>query len=172
MAIIVPILSQFNDKGIKDAVKEFQKAKTTLGKFTAVGSIFEGVGKSLTKNVTAPMLAIGGAVTLLVRESMEAQAVQHRLAQLLRTTGGATEDQIQLLLQQAAALEKVGVVSKENVMVVQSQLATFDLQASTIAALTPAILDYVTAEKGATATADDFRSMTNGLAQALNGQFG
>jgi hypothetical protein len=33
-------------------------------------------------------------------------------------------------------------------------------------------LDYVTAEKGASASADDFKSMTNGLAQALNGQFG
>ena len=172
MSVIVPILSTFNDKGIKSAVREFKTATTTIGKFGAVGKIFEGVGKSLTKNVTAPIIAVGGAITLLVRESMEAQAVQHRLAQLLRTTGGATEDQIEILLKQAAALEKVGVVSKENVMVVQSQLATFDLQASTIAKLTPAILDYVTAEKGATASADDFRSMTNGLAQALNGQFG
>jgi hypothetical protein len=53
----------------------------------------------------------------------------------------------------------------------QSQLATFDLQISTIKTLTPAILDYVTAEKGATASASDFKSMTNGLAQALNGNF-
>lgn len=53
----------------------------------------------------------------------------------------------------------------------QSQLATFSLQTSTIEKLTPAILDYVVAEKGATASADDYRTMTNGLAQALNGNF-
>jgi len=38
--------------------------------------------------------------------------------------------------------------------------------------MTPAILDYVVAEKGASASADEYRQMTNGLALALNGQFG
>jgi hypothetical protein len=46
------------------------------------------------------------------------------------------------------------------------------LQGKTIQKLTPAILDYVTAEKGATASSDDYKQMTNGLAQALNGNFG
>jgi hypothetical protein len=171
MAIVVPILSQFNDKGIKDAIKEFKKAQTTLGKFSAVGDIFQGVGKNLTKNVTLPIVALGGAMALLVKEAMEVEASQHRLRTLLLNTGGASELQVKALFQQAEALEKVGVVSKQNIMVAQSQLATFDLQASTIAKLTPAILDYVTAEKGAKASADDFRSMVNGLAQAMNGNF-
>jgi hypothetical protein len=63
------------------------------------------------------------------------------------------------------------VVTGGNITQTQSQLATFNLQVSTIEALTPAILDYVTAEKGATASTADFKSMTNGLAQALNGNF-
>jgi hypothetical protein len=50
-------------------------------------------------------------------------------------------------------------------------LQPFNLQTDTIKKLTPAILDYVTAEKGATASASEFKSMTNGLAQALNGNF-
>jgi hypothetical protein len=78
---------------------------------------------------------------------------------------------VAVLVEQAKALEQLGVVSAGNVSVVQSQLATFDLQASTIQTLTPAILDYITAEKGATASSADFKSMTNGLAQALNGNF-
>jgi hypothetical protein len=68
-------------------------------------------------------------------------------------------------------LERLGVVSAGSISQVQSQLATFDLQILTINKLTPAILDYVTAEKGAAATADDFKAATNGLAQALNGNF-
>jgi hypothetical protein len=68
-------------------------------------------------------------------------------------------------------LQKLGVVNKENITQTQSQLATFNLQISTIEQLTPAILDYVTAEKGAAASADQFKQMTNGLAQALNGNF-
>ena len=122
-------------------------------------------------------IAFGGAAVLnflrsSVAEANAASAAQDRLRQLLITTGGATNEYVDYLLEQAAALEKVGVVSKSNIVVAQSQLATFDLAGETIATLTPAILDYVTAEKGAAATSDDFRQMTNGLAQALNGNFG
>lgn len=75
------------------------------------------------------------------------------------------------LVAQAEALEKTTVAGYDMIATTQSQLATFNLQASTIEKLTPAILDYVVAEKGATASADDYRQMTNGLAQALNGNF-
>ena len=153
--IRVPIITEFDDKAIK-----------------SFASSVEGLGKGLTKGLTLPILAVGGALAVMVKGAIEAEAVQNRLRQILLTTGGATEKQVGLLLEQAQALEKVGVVSKENVIATQSQLATFDLQASTISKLTPAILDYVTAEKGARASTDDFKSLTNSLAQALNGQFG
>jgi len=171
MAIIVPILTQFDDRGIKSAVREFERAKGTLDKFGATGKIFTEVGTSLTKNLTVPLIGLAGALGIMVKGSIEAEKSQQRLRQLLLNTGGATSQQVDALLQQAKALEKVGVVSKENIVLTQSQLATFDLQGSTISKLTPAILDYVTAEKGAAASADDFKSMTNGLAQALNGNF-
>jgi len=102
---------------------------------------------------------------------LDAQAQQQRLANLVKVTVGATDAQIQSLNDQAQALQDIGVVNKENITQTQSQLATFNLQIDTIKALTPAILDYVTAEKGAAASADEFKSMTNGLAQALNGNF-
>ena len=124
---------------------------------------------------TAAAGVFGGLVAgagLAVKAAAENQAAQHRLTQILTTTGKATKDQIKDLNAQADALEAVGVVAGGNVTILQSQLATFDLQADTIQKLTPAIVDYVLAEKGATATSEDFKSMTNGLAQALNGQFG
>lgn len=124
-------------------------------------------------------LAAGALATYIVklgRDSVKAAqvagAAQNRLRMLLLATGGATEEQIAILNQQAAALENMTVVSKDNITVVQSQLATFDLGSKAIATMTPAILDYVVAEKGAAASADEYRSMTNGLALALNGQFG
>jgi hypothetical protein len=106
-----------------------------------------------------------------IEQAQAASMAQDRLATLLRNTNGATEEQIKALDAQAEALEAVGLTSKDNIMVAQSQLATFDLQASTIKTLTPAIIDYVQAEKMGAATADDFRAMTNGLAQALQGNF-
>jgi DNA repair ATPase RecN len=124
---------------------------------------------------TAAAGVFGGLVAgagLAVKAAAEAEAEQQRLAQILTTTGKASREQIEALNAQADALERVGVVSGGNITVLQSQLATFDLQADTIERLTPAIVDYVVAEKGAGATAEDFKAATNGLAQALNGQFG
>jgi hypothetical protein len=171
MAIIIPILTQFDDKGIKSAIREFDRAKTGLDKFGASGKIFTQFGESLTKNLTIPILGVGAALGTFVKDAIEAEAATSRLRQILLTTGGATQKGVDALLKQASALEKVGVASRESIVTTQAQLATFDLQADTISALTPAILDYVLAEKGASATGDDFKSMTNGLAQALNGQF-
>jgi hypothetical protein len=130
------------------------------------------------KKVAAATVAAGAAVATFaialgkasIQEAIQAEAENNRLATILKNTG-ATNEQIEALNKQADALERVGVVSGGNIKVVQSQLATFDLSAAAIQRLTPAILDYVTAEKGANASAEDFRSATNGLAQALNGNF-
>lgn len=95
-----------------------------------------------------------------------------RLYRLLENTTGATREQVKVLQDQAKALEKVGVVTAGNIWVVQSQLATFDLSVDTIKTLTPAVLDYATAEKWAAVSADELQSLTNWLAQALQGNFG
>jgi hypothetical protein len=131
--------------------------------------------KKIAKAFGVATLAAGALAVKIgkdgVQAAIKAQAEQNRLEQILLNTNGASKEQVAVLVEQAKALEQLGVVSAGNVSVVQSQLATFDLQASTIQTLTPAILDYVTAEKGATAASSDFKSMTNGLAQALNGNF-
>lgn len=140
-------------------------------------SVFDGFGAKL-KNLAATLgvtFAAAGVVSFFkqsVAAAVEAEQAQTRLREILLTTGGATKAQVAALNAQAEALSKVGVASKESITTTQSQLATFDLQGKTISKLTPAILDYVVAEKGATASADDYKQMTNGLAQALNGQFG
>jgi len=140
----------------------------------------ETATQKLTKNVRNLAGAIGIAFSTRavvnfakasVKASLEAGAQQDRLAQLLKVTSNASAAQVAVLTEQADALERIGVVSKGSITQVQSQLATFDLSISTIEKLTPAILNYVTAEKGATASAAEYKSMTNGLAQALNGNF-
>jgi hypothetical protein len=67
VAIIVPILTQFDDKGIKSAVREFERAKTTLGKFGAIGDGFKAIGTSLTKNVTVPLAVASAGIYKLVQ---------------------------------------------------------------------------------------------------------
>ena len=151
-------------KGLGDSVKQSGKSMDDfVGKLKQVGA---------TLGVTFGAAAVLNFLKASVVDATAAAAAQDRLRQILLTTGGATNEYVDSLIAQAEALEQIGVVSADNIIVAQSQLATFDLTGDTIKTLTPAILDYVTAEKGAAATSDDFRQMTNGLAQALNGNFG
>ena len=181
MAIVVPVISEWSPKGLNAAIADITKAKGALGGLDDSGrkasNQFSNLGGSLKKfgGIVAGAFAtvqIGQFFKTSIQGAIEAEAVTNRLRQILLTTGAATEVQIDALMKQADALERVGVVSKENIITTQAQLATFDLQASTIAKLTPAILDYATAEKGANVSGDELKSMTNGLSQALNGQFG
>jgi hypothetical protein len=88
-------------------------------------------------------------------------SAEERLYRLLQNTTGATREQVSVLKDQAKQLEKVGVVSAGNTAIVQSQLATFDLSIDAIKRLTPAVLDYATAEKGAAVSADELKQLTN-----------
>ena len=155
----IRIGSTFDATGFKKADKGISKLSSSAKKL--------GVALGLALSVRA-IVNFGKAS---VRASLQAQAEQDRLNQLLTVGVGATASQIAALNDQAEALEKLGVVTAGNITQTQSQLATFNLQTSTIEKLTPAILDYVTAEKGATASTEQFKQMTNGLAQALNGNF-
>jgi hypothetical protein len=146
------------------------------GAFKQAETATEKLTKSVKNLAGAFGIAFGTrAVVNFAKVSLkafqESEAQQQRLARLLEVTNDASAAQIAILTRQADALEQLGVVSAGSISQVQSQLATFDLQILTINRLTPAILDYVTAEKGAAATADDFKAATNGLAQALNGNF-
>jgi len=158
--IVIDIAAEFTGN------KAFKQAETSTEKLTKnVKKLAAAVGLGFG---TAQIIAFGKAS---VKAALEAQSQQERLANLVKVTVGATDAQVQALNEQATALEKIGVVSAGNITQTQSQLATFNLQIDTIKQLTPAILDYVTAEKGAAASASEFKSMTNGLAQALNGNF-
>jgi hypothetical protein len=155
------------ENAIKGVDKSVQTASTGMANFaTKVKQIGASLGIAFAGT---QVLQFGRDV---IAQAQEAEAQQQRLYQLMKVGTGATDEQIASLNAQAEALEKVGVVTGGNITQTQSQLATFNLQTDTIKALTPAILDYVTAEKGATASADEFKQMTNGLAQALNGNFG
>jgi len=158
--VLIDIAAEFTGN------KAFKQAETSTEKLTRnIKKLAGAVGIAFSAT------AIVNFGKLAVKASLDQQAEQNRLNQLLKVGVGATTQEIALLNDQAKALERIGVVSGGNISTTQSQLATFNLQVSTIEALTPAILDYVTAEKGATASTADFKSMTNGLAQALNGNF-
>jgi len=136
---------------------------------------FDSMVKS-AQNVGRTMTVIGGAVTgalgLMAREAIIAESQINRLTRITQNATGASDDQIKSLINQARALENVGVVSAGNIINAQAQLATFDLQIESIKTLTPALLDYAVAERGVAVSSQELQQFTNGLAQALQGNFG
>jgi hypothetical protein len=139
--IVIDIAAEFTGN---KAFKQADKATDKLGK--SARNLARSFGLAFS---TA---AVIGYAKKSLKAAVEAQAQQQRLAALMKVTVNASAEQIASLNEQAAALEKIGVVSAGNITQTQSQLATFNLQTDTIKALTPAILDYVTAEKGASAS--------------------
>ena len=159
-SVVIDIASEFTGK------KAFKQADTATDKLSkSAKNLAKSIGLAFS---TAAIIGYGRKS---LKAALESQAQQQRLAKLMKVTVNASDAQIASLNAQAEALANVGVVTAGNITQTQSQLATFNLQADTIKTLTPAILDYVTAEKGAAASASEFKSMTNGLAQALNGNF-
>lgn len=163
-------------RGFRSSI-ETQIAPDMAGAGAAGGKAYGDSFASQFKSMIGPLaasfsaIAAAGFIKSSVDAAVAAQAGQSRLANLLKVTNGASADQVAILNEQAKALERIGVVSSDKITTVQSQLATFDLSIGAIQKLTPAILDYVTSEKGANASTDEFKSLTNGLAQALNGNF-
>lgn len=155
-------------QGVSDKLGGVQKAADSMG------TSWKEIGETTTK-VGLSMAGVGAAIlaplALSVKEAQQAEAIQARLAQTLRTSTHATDDQIQALNDQAEALENIGVVSADVIRQGQGQLAAFDLQSESIKKLIPSILNYATAEKGMNMTTQDLQAVTNGLAQALQGNF-
>ena len=123
MAIVVPIVSTFNDAGIKKAVREFATAKTALGKLGAVGNIFDGIGKNLTRNVTAPLLAVGGALVFAARGAEQAEIANRKLGSVLTSMGFG--EATQRTSAYAEQLERTLAIDADIIKATQTKLATF-----------------------------------------------
>ncbi len=146
-----------------EASKQLKTFNTTLGRSAET---FESI-----RNTGAIAFAsIAGAIALSVKESMEAEANFTKLNTILNNATGATYEQVDALRQQADALERVGVIDADSIMIAQAKLATFDLQAESIGKLTPALLDYAVAEYGASVSGETLAQVANGFGKALQGQ--
>lgn len=130
--------------------------------------------KATIQKTTIAAAAAFAGITAAINSSIKAYQVQERaearLAQLTKQTTNATSEQIQVLKDQASALQAIGVVGDEVTIFGQSQLATFALQTDAIGTLTPAMLDLVVATKGVNATQEDMINAGNMLGKVMGGQ--
>lgn len=160
-------------KKVEDLKKEVDKNTSSVkqAESQAIGAVKSIKWVLKTLGLTALFATATNEIKKGIDSIVEYQSAIQRLTTLVQNSSWASQGQINTLIAQAEALDKVGVATKESIVAAQSQLATFDMSTKAIETLTPALTDYIIAEKWASASAEDFRSMTNGLAQALNGNY-
>jgi len=117
--------------------------------------------------------ALGAAVKDYIADASEmatkAAESQTKLTQVMRNTMGATDDQIQSLVELAAQQEKLGVVSKTAQVTAMAELATFVSKKEAVADMLPVMNDYIAYQYGTTASEEQARNVATALGKAING---
>jgi hypothetical protein len=123
MAIIIPILSQWNPTGLNKALSDIKRAETGFGKFKA------GI-KGLAVPAAAAFAAITAGALTSIRAAEEAQVANRRLANVLKQMGYAqATDRVQ---NYADALSRQIAKEDESIKLVQAKLATFKNLTATV----------------------------------------
>ena len=99
MALSIPIISEFDGKGIDRAIKEFKSLETAGEK------AHFAIGKAAIP-AAAAITAVTGALVLATKAAMEDELEQAKLAQTLENTVGATEAQVK------ATEDMIGAMSR------------------------------------------------------------
>ena len=105
--ISIPIISDFNDKGIKSAIREFKQLETVGQK-----------AQFAIKKAAVPAAAALGAVTAIIGDSVKAaiedEAAQASLARQIKASAGATDSQVAAVERFISSLAKSAAISDDE----------------------------------------------------------
>ncbi|MEE8151284.1 MAG: hypothetical protein V3T43_06170 [Nitrosomonadaceae bacterium] len=124
---------------------------------------FKIAGAALTAVGVAGLAAING----WVQAFFEQEAAETRLTQIAKEVTGATDAQVQSMMDYASALQEVGIVGDDVLISGQSQLASFGLQAEQVEQLSSGLGDLLVANKGVNSTQNDAITSANALGKAI-----
>jgi hypothetical protein len=156
MAINVPIISQFNSKGIDDAKKKFKELETPGQK----------AGFALKKAFVPATAALGGLVAAGVnftKVAMEDQKSAELLAGQLRRTTGATDDQVSSVEAYIAKTELAAAVADTELRPAFGKLVTATKDVDEAQRLMTMALDI------SAATGKPLEGVTDALSKAYGG---
>jgi hypothetical protein len=157
MAITIPIISEFDGKGINRAISEFKQLETT-------GEKAQYALRKAALPAAAALTGLAAAATMATKAAAEDAKAQALLAQTLRNTTGATDAQIAANEQYIATTERAAAVSDDQLRPALGNLvrATGDVTQSQ--QLLNLALDI------SAATGRDLESVSIALAKASQGQ--
>ena len=115
MALSVPIISEFDGKGIKKAIQEFKQLE-------GAGAKAQFALKKAAVPATAALAGLAGAATLSVKAAMEDQKSQQELARTLEISAGATAEQVKQIERMIGAYEMAAGVADTEVRAAYANL--------------------------------------------------
>lgn len=144
----IPITSSFNDKGIRDAEREFKSLSDTIKK---AGSGISSAGQTLTRNLTVPIVGMGAAI---IATSGNFEAGMNRV----RAVSGATGDDFEALREQAKMLGRTTQYSATQAADAMGFLAMAGFDVEEILGAMPNTLNLAAAAQIDLGTAADITS--------------
>ena len=157
MALSIPIISEFDGKGIEKAVKEFKQLEGAGAK----------AGFALKKGMVPALAVLGGLATglgLATKAAVEDQKAQDLLAQQLRTSAGATDDVIKQNEAFISSLSMAKAVADDELRPALSNLVRSTGSVEAAQNLMSTALDI------SAATGKDLETVTMALGKAANNQ--
>jgi hypothetical protein len=155
MAITVPIITDFQSKGVKEAEDAFTKLKNKSGK------AFKAIGLAATAAAGAVAAGLGASV----KAAVEDEQAQVKLAKAIKNSANANDDQIQSIEDLISKMALATGVADDKLRPAYQKLitATGDVErANKLLAV---------ANDASAATGKDLESVAVALAKAENGQY-
>lgn len=165
--------SKFNIKAISDNVEDFQKVlhativeaeqlKTSLINFNQASEAFD----QMADTISSLRDVFGG----LADEYNIAEQNEQRLAQAMRNTMDASDDEVQRIKDLCDAQEAKGVVDAQAQLAGAQELATYLELSRSLETLLPVLADMTAQQYGVGASAESVTSIATMLGKVMNGQ--
>jgi hypothetical protein len=158
MAVVIPIVSEFDGKGIQKAIKQFKQLETNGEKAQFA---IKKAAVPAAAAITGLAIALGDAT----QAAMEDQAEQANLALILKNTTGASDDQVAAIENQISAMSRAsGIADTDYRTALEAlTLGTKDTK--------KAMEDMNLVMDISTATGTDSTTVAEALAKAYEGNF-
>ena len=157
MAIRIPIISDFDSRGVEKAVKQFEQLKTT-GERAQFGL------EKAALPAAAAVAAIGAAAVFSAKAAIQDAAAQDQLAGVLRRSTGATTEQVAATEAFISSLSKATATADDELRPALASLAQATGNLGTAQQLLKVSQDLATSSGVDLATASD------AVSKAYNGQ--
>lgn len=158
-------------KSVKTMDRQLEKAGNQIKAF---GNRVKAGMKSVAKWAAIGFGALTAAAGVFIKQSIDAAKDKLKADKMLETNlmkeANFKKEHIQMLKDEASALQDVGVVGDDVAVAGAGQLAIYKLKAKQIKTILPIIDDMVAKEKGFNGTQEDAIAMADVFGKAVEGK--